>query len=52
MTPLMLMLIAGAGIALLLFLVLKYKFQPFVALMLVAYVPWFSMALPTLFGAV
>ena len=24
----------------------------FVALMLVAYVPWFSMALPTLFGAV
>ncbi|MCD5988784.1 Gluconate transporter protein [Pseudomonas savastanoi pv. glycinea] len=36
MTPLMLMLIAGAGIALLLFLVLKYKFQPFVALMLVS----------------
>jgi GntP family gluconate:H+ symporter len=30
------MLIAGAGIALLLFLVLKYKFQPFVALMLVS----------------
>lgn len=36
MTPLLLMLIAGAGIALLLFLVLKYKFQPFVALMLVS----------------
>lgn len=36
MTPLMLMLTAGAGIALLLFLVLKYKFQPFVALMLVS----------------
>jgi GntP family gluconate:H+ symporter len=30
------MLIAGAGIAVLLFLVLKYKFQPFVALMLVS----------------
>lgn len=36
MTPLMLMIVAGAGIALLLFLVLKYKFQPFVALMLVS----------------
>ncbi|HEX8540633.1 MAG TPA: SLC13 family permease [Pseudomonas sp.] len=36
MTPLVLMLIAGAGIAVLLFLVLKYKFQPFVALMLVS----------------
>lgn len=36
MTPLFLMLIAGAGIALLLLLVLKYKFQPFVALMLVS----------------
>ncbi len=36
MTPLMLMVVAGAGIALLLFLVLKYKFQPFVALMLVS----------------
>jgi GntP family gluconate:H+ symporter len=30
------MIIAGAGIALLLLLVLKYKFQPFVALMLVS----------------
>ena len=36
MSPLVLMLIAGAGIAVLLFLVLKYKFQPFVALMLVS----------------
>ncbi|MDC6382005.1 SLC13 family permease [Pseudomonas graminis] len=36
MTPLLLMIIAGAGIALLLLLVLKYKFQPFVALMLVS----------------
>lgn len=36
MTPLILMIIAGAGIALLLLLVLKYKFQPFVALMLVS----------------
>lgn len=36
MTPLFLMLVAGAGIALLLLLVLKYKFQPFVALMLVS----------------
>ncbi len=36
MTPLLLMIIAGAGIALLLVLVLKYKFQPFVALMLVS----------------
>ncbi|MFJ3469273.1 SLC13 family permease [Pseudomonas sp. NPDC090201] len=36
MTPLILMTIAGAGIALLLLLVLKYKFQPFVALMLVS----------------
>ncbi|MFF7706965.1 SLC13 family permease [Pseudomonas sp. NPDC007930] len=36
MTPLVLMLIAGAGIALLLLLVLRYKFQPFVALMLVS----------------
>lgn len=38
MSPLILMLTAGAGIALLLFLVLKYKFQPFVALMLVSIV--------------
>ncbi|MBH3330294.1 transporter [Pseudomonas oryzihabitans] len=36
MSPLLLVLIAAAGIALLLFLVLKYKFQPFVALMLVS----------------
>ena len=36
MTPLFLMIVAGAGIALLLLLVLKYKFQPFVALMLVS----------------
>ncbi|WPP00243.1 SLC13 family permease [Pseudomonas sp. HR96] len=36
MSPLLLMCTAGAGIALLLFLVLKYKFQPFVALMLVS----------------
>ena len=36
MSPLILMITAGAGIALLLFLVLKYKFQPFVALMLVS----------------
>lgn len=36
MTPLLLMIIAGAGIALLLLLVLKYKLQPFVALMLVS----------------
>ena len=36
MSPFILMLTAGAGIALLLFLVLKYKFQPFVALMLVS----------------
>lgn len=36
MSPLILMLIAGVGIAMLLFLVLKYKFQPFVALMLVS----------------
>jgi GntP family gluconate:H+ symporter len=36
MTPLFLMLTAGVGIALLLLLVLKYKFQPFVALMLVS----------------
>ncbi|MDE1167100.1 MAG: SLC13 family permease [Pseudomonas sp.] len=36
MSPILLMTIAGAGIALLLFLVLKYKFQPFVALMLVS----------------
>jgi len=36
MTPLFLMITAGAGIALLLLLVLKYKFQPFVALMLVS----------------
>ncbi|WP_027980463.1 GntT/GntP/DsdX family permease [gamma proteobacterium L18] len=38
MSPLMLMLTAGAGIAVLLVLVLKYKFQPFVALMLVSIV--------------
>ena len=36
MSPLILMITAGVGIALLLFLVLKYKFQPFVALMLVS----------------
>ena len=36
MSPLILMITAGTGIALLLFLVLKYKFQPFVALMLVS----------------
>lgn len=36
MSPLILMATAGLGIALLLFLVLKYKFQPFVALMLVS----------------
>ena len=36
MSPFILMLTAGAGIALLPFLVLKYKFQPFVALMLVS----------------
>ena len=32
--------------------VLPFYAAIFVALMLVAYVPWFSMALPTLFGAV
>ena len=36
MSPLLLLITAGVGIALLLFLVLKYKFQPFVALMLVS----------------
>ncbi|UZE25686.1 transporter [Pseudomonas sp. B21-056] len=36
MSPVILMITAGTGIALLLFLVLKYKFQPFVALMLVS----------------
>ncbi|WP_407314687.1 SLC13 family permease [Pseudomonas sp. nanlin1] len=38
MSPLLLMIIAGAGIALLLLLVLKYKFQPFVALLLISIV--------------
>ena len=32
--------------------ILPFYAAIFVALMLVAYVPWFSMALPTLFGAV
>ncbi|UFH51129.1 GntT/GntP/DsdX family permease [Pseudomonas sp. KNUC1026] len=38
MTPMLLMSIAAAGIAVLLLLVLRYKFQPFVALMLVSIV--------------
>src|SRR6059058_2640073 len=36
MSPLLLMIIAGAGIALLLLMVLKYKIQPFVSLLLVS----------------
>ena len=32
--------------------ILPFYAAIFVALMLVAYVPWFSMVLPTLFGAV